>query len=94
MDTLNINLEFSKEILAVLDVPESRLRQELRELIVLELVRQGRISAGKGAEMLKKSKAEFISVLAKSDIPYFTESPEELAVQIDVAENKIDGSLL
>ena len=51
----------------------------MRELIALELVREGRISTGKGAEMLDLSKWAFIQLLAQRGINCFTETPEELA---------------
>jgi len=50
----------------------------LRELIAFELVREGRISTGKGAEMLGVSKWALIQLLAQHGIDYFTETPEEL----------------
>ncbi len=93
MNTLNVEMEFPRDILGVLDVPENQIGNKLRELIVLELVRNGRISTGKGAEILNISKFEFIGILAKNDIPYFTESPEEMERRVAVAERKITGSL-
>ncbi len=92
MNTLNVEMEFPRDILNVLDVSENQIGNKLRELIVLELVRNGRISTGKGAEILNMSKFEFIGILSKNDIPYFTESPEELERQVEVAESKARGT--
>lgn len=65
-------MEFPIDILGILGVSKDQIGDKLRELIVLGLVRDGRISTGKGAEILNISKFEFIGILAKNDIPYFT----------------------
>ena len=62
----------------------------MRELIALELFREGRISSGKGAELLGVSKLEFIHLLARREIPYFTESSEELAAEVVTLEQLLD----
>jgi len=52
MDTLTVRLQFPRDLLGALEVPQERLEARLRELIVLQLFREGRISSGKGAELL------------------------------------------
>lgn len=54
----------------------------VRELIAVELFREGQISSGKGAEILGISKFEFVQLLAQRGVPYFTESPEELSADV------------
>ena len=83
-NTLQVQLEFPRELLGVLNVPEPRLVDRLKQLLVLELFREGYISSGKGAELLGMSKAQFIPLLAQQNINYFTELPEE--VDADVAD--------
>ena len=56
----------------------------MRELIALELFREGRISSGKGAELLGISKLAFVQLLSQHGIDYFTESPEELKAEVAV----------
>ncbi len=92
MNTLTVQMEFPKELIGVLDVPENQINNKLRELIVLELVRKNKISAGKGAEILNMGKFEFVGMLSQHDIPYFTDTPEELTQQVAVAEKKLAGS--
>ncbi len=58
-------------------IPENQLSDKLRKVIVLKLVRDGKISSGKGVEMLGIDKYEFIEMMSKNDISYFTESPED-----------------
>jgi predicted HTH domain antitoxin len=82
MLTVNVNISLPRDLLGALDVPEVRVEGRLRELIALELVREGRISTGKGAEMVGISKWAFIQLLAQRGIDYFTETPDELAGQV------------
>ncbi len=83
MNTVNVQVSFPRDLLGALDVPEVQVAKRLQELIVVELVREGRISTGKGAELLGISKWSFIQVLAERGVDYFTESPEELAAQVE-----------
>ncbi len=82
MNTVSVSISLPRDLLGALDVPNSRVERRLRELIAFELVREGRISTGKGAEMLGVSKWAFIQLLAQHGIDYFTETPEELADQV------------
>ena len=78
MNSLTVNLNLPRDLLGALDVPEIQLEARLKELIALELFREGCISSGKAAEMLDMSKVAFIRLLARYGISYFTQSPEEL----------------
>ena len=86
MDTLTVNLRFPRDLLGALEVPPEQLETRLRELIALQLFREGRISSGKGAELLGLSKLEFIQLLAQRGLSYFTESPEELIAEVEMLE--------
>ena len=86
MDTLTVNLRFPRDLLGALEVPPEQLETRLRELIALQLFREGRISSGKGAELLGLSKLEFIQLLAQHGLSYFTESPEELIAEVEMLE--------
>ena len=63
MNTLTVSLELPKDMLGTLDVSETRLGTRLKELIAIELFREGRISSGKGAELLGVPKVDFIRLL-------------------------------
>ncbi len=90
MSTLTVNLKIPRDLLGALDVPEAQLEAQILELVALELFRQERISTGKGAELLKISKWEFIQLLARHDIPYFTDSADELAAEVTTAQNLLN----
>lgn len=87
MSNLNVNLQIPRDLLGALDIPEAQLKGCILELVALELFRQERISTGKAAELLGISKWEFIQLLAQHDIPYFTESPNELAAEVAMAQS-------
>lgn len=63
MNTLTVNLDFPRDLLGVFNVPEGKLGDRIRELIALELFREGRISSGKGAELVGVSKITFVRFL-------------------------------
>jgi predicted HTH domain antitoxin len=92
MSTLTVSLDLPRDLLGALDVPEARLETRLRELIAVELFREGRISSGKGAELLGISKGEFIHLLGQRGVHYFTESPEELVADVMGIEQLLDES--
>lgn len=86
MSDLTVSLRLPRDLLGALDIPEKQLANQVLELVALELFRQGRISAGKGAEILGISKWDFIQILARHQVPYFTESAAELEVEVAAAE--------
>jgi predicted HTH domain antitoxin len=86
MDTLSVTLELPRDLLGALDVPQVQLSDRLQELVAIELFREGRISSGKGAELLGISKLAFVRLLAQYGVAYFTELPEELTAEVVALE--------
>ncbi len=82
MQELTVSLNLPRDLLGVLDVAETSQENRLREIIALELFREGLISSGKGGELLGKTKWDFIQLLARHNIPYFNETPEELVAEV------------
>lgn len=82
-DSLTVELELPRDLLGTLQVAEHELGPELKRLIALRLFQEERISSGKAAELLGVSKTEFIDLLDRHGIAYFTETPEELAAQVE-----------
>ena len=77
-----INLRLPRNLLGTLDTPGKQVQEQVLELLALELFRQGRISAGKGSELLGTTKLGFIQLLSQNNIDYFTQSPEELEAEV------------
>ena len=65
MDRMTIPFALQRDLLGTMDIPAAHLEPRLRELIALELFREGLISTGKAAEVLDISKLEFIRLLAQ-----------------------------
>jgi len=86
MSTMTVAVELPRDLLGTLEVPQAQMEARLRELIALELFREGRISSGKGAELLGVSKLAFVQLLSQHGIDYFTESPEELKAEVAMLE--------
>ena len=79
-------MEFPPDLLGAPDTPQVRLGDRLRELIALELYREGRISSGKGAQLLGVLKLEFARPLAQHGISGFRQSPDGLADEVAMVE--------
>ena len=89
MSTLKVALDLPRDLIGALDVPQTGLAARLTQLIALGLLREGRISSGKAAELLGISKPDFVSLLAQHGISYFTESPDELAADVAILEQML-----
>ncbi len=78
MDMVTMTLDIPRDLVVALDAPHAQMGERIRELIAVELFREGQISAGKGAEILGVSKLAFIQLLARRGVSYFNESTTEL----------------
>jgi predicted HTH domain antitoxin len=82
MSNLTVSLSLPRNLLGTLDIPEAQLAGQILELLALELFRQGKISTGKGAELLGIAKSDFIEILARHQIAYLTTTPAELEAEV------------
>ncbi len=94
MDHLVVSLELPRDLLGALDVPQEQLKDRLQTLIAVALVQEGKISTGKGAEVLGVSKLEFIKLLSRHGINYFTESQEELDTEVETLKRLLQEEQL
>jgi predicted HTH domain antitoxin len=60
----------------------NRFGREMYETAVVKWYDEGRISSGKGAELLGISRAEFLELLFRHQVSPFQYSPEELAAEL------------
>ena len=51
--------------------------RRLDEVAVLDLVRERKISAARGAELLGMYVGDFVDLMASRGVPYFTEEPRD-----------------
>jgi len=59
-----------------------------KEAVILELLREGKISQGKASGLLEISRHGLFDLMAKHDIPMADFPPEELKRQLEYAEKK------
>lgn len=81
-NVITVNLSLPTDLLGIINIHQTSLPSKLKELIVLELFREGLLSTGKAAELLDMPKVTFITLLTQNNIDYFSESPTELSEQI------------
>jgi predicted HTH domain antitoxin len=62
---------------------EDAVRKEAREAFAFDLVRRGKISKGKAAELLGISLWDLPELIAQYQIPWFSYSPEELEKDLE-----------
>lgn len=72
-----VTIELPPEVLQLLG-SEEEARREAKVALVLDLVRRGRISRAKAAELLQMSLWDLPALLAQYRIPWFDYSPEDL----------------
>lgn len=70
-------LEFAQDLPEV-DLQDKEVLMKAKEGAVMELLRKGRISQGKAAELLNISRQEFFDLMAKHNLPIADFSPVEL----------------
>ena len=78
-----VQVEFEQDLVDLLEELHRPVKQAARELIVLELYRQGEVSSGKAAELLGMERGEFIRYAAARGIPYLQLSGEELRREVE-----------
>jgi predicted HTH domain antitoxin len=75
MSTVQVDL--GKELIDLLQSLDRPVQESARELIILELYRQGRIAAGKAAELFGMSRSGFLQVASQAGVPYFEMTTQE-----------------
>ena len=66
-----VHVELDQDLVALLEELHRPVKQAARELIVLELYRQGELSSGKAAHLLGLEREDFIRHASARGIPYF-----------------------
>lgn len=74
--TTMLQIPFTKDLAALLGT-QSQATERAKELIVLGLYQESRISGGKAAELLGVTRLGFVSLLARKGINYFQLTPDE-----------------
>lgn len=81
-----VHVELDQDLVDLLENLHRPVKQAARELIVLELYRQGEVTSGKAAELLGLQREEFIRHASKQGIPYFQLEGDELEREIEASK--------
>ena len=79
-----ISVSLASDLVGLLQTLDRPLEESVRELLVLELYRQARISSGKAAELLGMERVAFIQHSSALGIPFFDMSEEEWQAEIEL----------
>jgi predicted HTH domain antitoxin len=78
-----VPVQLDQDLVELLEELQRPAKQAARELIVLELYRQGEVSSGRAAQLLGKEREEFIRYASEKGIPYFQLDTDELRRELD-----------
>jgi predicted HTH domain antitoxin len=77
------SVELDEDLVALLEELRRPAKEAARELIVLELYRQGEVSSGRAAQLLGMEREAFIRHASNQGIPYFQLQGEDLQRELD-----------
>ena len=77
-----IEISVPEEIINLLGSEEA-VRKEAHEAFVFDLVRRGKISKGKAAELLDISLWDLSDLIGQYQIPWFSYSPDDLEKDLE-----------
>jgi predicted HTH domain antitoxin len=77
---IKLDLELPEELLDQLR--EEEIEAKVKEALVMELLREHRLSQGKAAELLGLDRHDLFDLMAKHQIPVIDLSPEELRSEL------------
>ena len=86
MGMMTLEVPVSSDLFLALGPSRARAVEQVKEFSVLGLYQERRVSAGKAAELLGLTKAEFVRLLAHKGHPYLDYTVEELAGELEAVE--------
>jgi predicted HTH domain antitoxin len=83
---MTVSIPLDPKLAAVLQTYDKPVPDTARELMVLELYRQGRISSGKAAELLDMTRLEFVQYSSRLGILFVDLTDEEWRSEVEQAK--------
>lgn len=80
-------VELDQDLVALLEALDRPAKGAARELIVLELYREGALSSGRAAQLLGLPRGDFIRYASTRGIPYLQLTEEELRREVQESES-------
>ena len=78
MKTETFEVKLDARVIPLVTKRRQDVAGKLRELAVIELFREGRLSSGKAADILGLERLEFFALLHQLGVPFFDQDPAEL----------------
>ena len=91
MATRTLSVELPEELVALLGSPEA-VAAKAKEALILELLREARISQGKAARLLGISRWEILDLMARHRISSGPETAQEMRQEVDDLHRYLHGS--
>ena len=85
MQRKNFTIELSPDVVNLITKRRKEASKRVKEMVVIELFREGKISTGKAAQILGMKRTDFFTLLAHLGIPYFHQDKEELSQEFSQA---------
>lgn len=85
MKTESFHVELDARLVPLVANRKQDVPTRLRELAVVELFREGRLSSGKAAEILGMERVEFFALLHALHVPFLDQDPDELRRDVAMA---------
>ena len=82
MATQTLTLEVPQELVALLDSPEEATARA-KQALVLDLLREARISQGQAADFLGITRWDILDLMVQYEIPSGPETAEELDEEVE-----------
>jgi predicted HTH domain antitoxin len=89
--TQTLTVKLPKEVLDLLGSPEAAAAKA-RELLVVELLREGRISQGQAVQLLGVTRWDLLSLMARRGVPAGAETVDELLRDVEGAQRALHRS--
>lgn len=83
MNIIKIELDIPEALAAYVNIKDPEYQKKVRELMLYQLIKEGKISFGKAAEILETDRFSLITNLGKLGIPYFDCDIDEVVEDAD-----------
>ncbi|MCS6903484.1 MAG: UPF0175 family protein [Candidatus Bipolaricaulota bacterium] len=77
-----VEVELPEELWKLAGIPPKDASAKFQEMVVMELLRQGKLSHGKAAEILKIDRWRLMDLMAAYQVPVSTLTSAELAAEL------------
>ena len=82
-----MNIEVADDLAGILNEIQPPAASAALELIVIELYRRGKVSSGRGAELLGMTRLDFIRYASDLGIPYVRLDEQELDREVQLGRS-------